>query len=490
MVNGSAATVGRSANSGLVASLGRRDSARMKAYAENLAFYEGRQWVGASRRRERRLVFNYARALVEKVASYTFSGVGYSVEGEGREASAARVQLAEGWLERVGEENELAQLDFDTLVDASVLGDGAYRVVWDVDLKRVVVTAVDVQGLYVWLAANEQRRPIRVAQRYDVLPEDATLYTLGVFGRAAGTSDAPLVFGRTRHGGAEKPLKVVELWDDATFELWVDGELREQKRNPYGFIPYVVFPNVRLPKRFWGVSDLEAIRETQRELNRAISQLSRIMEVSGNPIAVLENVDKAADIAVQPGAVWEMPLESKAYLIDLLQGGGVRLHVDYVDLLYRTLHDLGESPRTAFGDSGRNLSGVALEVELEPMLQKVDRKRSHLGVALRRRNWMIFELLTRFGGVDLAGLKTRVSWSPVLPSDKDMETRLQVSLASSGVHSRRRAGQVLQVEDPEGEFERWLVEERQMAAARGAPARAVAPDEDDPLGRQSGLKEV
>jgi hypothetical protein len=28
----------------------------------------------------------------------------------------------------------------------------------------------------------------------------------------------------------------------------------------------------------------------------------------------------------------------------------VRLHVDYVGLVYRTLHDLAETPRIAFGD--------------------------------------------------------------------------------------------------------------------------------------------
>ncbi|HUV52190.1 MAG TPA: hypothetical protein VMW64_03845 [Dehalococcoidia bacterium] len=93
--------------------------------------------------------------------------------------------------------------------------------------------------------------------------------------------------------------------------------------------------------------------EPARELNRALSQLSLILELSGNPIAVLENIENSQDIAVQPGAVWEIPERAKAYLLDLLQGGGVKLHVDYIDLLYRTIHDLSESPRTAFGDNAR-----------------------------------------------------------------------------------------------------------------------------------------
>jgi hypothetical protein len=115
--------------------------------------------------------------------------------------------------------------------------------------------------------------------------------------------------------------------------------------------------------------------EPQRELNRAISQLSRILELSGNPIAVLENVEEAEDISVKPGAVWNIPEEAKAYLLDLLQGGSVGLHINYIDLLYRTLHDIAETPRAAFGGTSRDMSGVAMELELQPLLQKVWRKR-------------------------------------------------------------------------------------------------------------------
>jgi len=64
--------------------------------------------------------------------------------------------------------------------------------------------------------------------------------------------------------------------------------------------------------------------------------------------------------------VWNIPEDAKAYLLNLLQGGGVRLHIDYINLLYRSLHDISESPRAAFGGTERDLSGVALQIELYP----------------------------------------------------------------------------------------------------------------------------
>jgi hypothetical protein len=186
-----------------------------------------------------------------------------------------------------------------------------------------------------------------------------------------------------------------------------------------------------------------------------------ILELSGNPIAVLENVTESTDIAVMPGAVWELPERAKAYLLDLLQGGGVKLHADYVDLVYRALHDLGESPRTAFGENRAGLSGVALNVELDPLLKKVARKRLIRGAAYRRRNEMILRILERFAEpkIDYAPYRSRIVWGSVLPLDRSRLVEDERALVAAGIHSRRRAADELGVEDPELEFRRWLEEQ-------------------------------
>ena len=41
----------------------RLDTDRLRAYSESLGFYAGGQWAGRSRRKERRLTFNYARSF-------------------------------------------------------------------------------------------------------------------------------------------------------------------------------------------------------------------------------------------------------------------------------------------------------------------------------------------------------------------------------------------------------------------------------------------
>ncbi len=223
-----------------------------------------------------------------------------------------------------------------------------------------------------------------------------------------------------------------------------------------------MYPNLREPKKFWGTSDLPQIIEPQRELNRAMSQLSHILELSGNPIAVLENVEGSDNIQIQPGAVWNIPEDARAYLLDLLQGGGVRLHIDYIDLLYRTLHDLSESPRSAFGGVERDLSGVAMELDLHPLLQKLRRKRLIRTTVYKRRAEMILSLLERFTGQSFGPNRIRVVWGPVLPQDKTHLVQSEHTLVQSGIHSRRLAMDETGIEDPEMEFDRWLEERRRI----------------------------
>ncbi|MCS7207617.1 MAG: phage portal protein [Dehalococcoidia bacterium] len=430
--------------------IARMDGERLRRYAEYLAFAQGHQWSTPARRGERRLTFNYARAFAEKVTSYLLSGLTVTTEpwDASPQARERALRAQEVW-NAIAEANALDELDYETELDTAILGDGCYKVIWDSQEGRVRITAPDVQGIFAWWTEDDPSRLLQVASRYRLSAEECLL----------------------RWGVAPKGPQgtVVEGWTATTLQVWVDDTLAEERPNPYGFIPFLLFPNLREPKQVWGTSDLVPIMEPQRELNRAFTQLSAILELSGNPIAVLEGVEHATDIAVQPGAVWEVPERARAYLLDLLQGGGVRLHVDYIDLLYRTLHDLSETPRTAFGDNARNLSGVALEMELHPLLQKVRRKRLIRTSVYRRRAWMALALHERMTGEPLLPVRLRVVWGPILPQDRGRLAREQQALVASGLSSRRRAMALLGVEDPEAELRRIREEQALGQAPTIAP---------------------
>ena len=416
-----------------------RDLDRIRKYKELLDFYQGKHWEGRDRRGEKRLTFNYAKVFVDKVTSYLMSGINFAVDAvEDSDEAQAVAQRAEAALYQVYESNNLEQLDLETEIDCAILGDACYKVIWDQEMQQVRVTAPDIQGISAWWLGDDTSRVWRVASKYCLSAEETELLY--------------------KVKPKAKTATIVEVWTEWDFELYLDNVLQEKKPNPYGFIPFIIYPNLREPKKFWGISDLTQIMESQRELNRAMSQLSRILELSGNPIAVLENVEESEDIAVRPGAVWNIPEDAKAYLLDLLQGGGVRLHIDYINLLYRTLHDISESPRAAFGAAERDLSGVAMEIELHPLLQKVRRKRLIRTVVYNKRNEMVLKLLEKYQGESFGTNRLRVVWGPVLPRDMTRLVANEQTLVQTGIHSRRRAMDELGVKDPEYEFNRWLEE--------------------------------
>ena len=475
--------------------LARMDFLRRRDYRENLRFYYGFQWPQQTiNQRRRRLVFNYAKTIVEKVTSYLMTGRSFAVEPDGDSAEAvAKAKATERLLERVHWDQDLEMLDFDNEIDCAILGDAVYKVTWDQDRQTVRVTHPDVTGLYVWWQPDDLTRVWRVASQYALDNEQISdLYGLVLDEK-------------------QPSQKVTEVWTARSFQLFIGARIIDERPNPYGLIPFVIYPNLRKPHQFWGESDITNIKMSVIELNRAFSQLSAILEVSGNPIAVLEGVTEARDIAVEPGAVWEIPSEAKAYLLDLLAHGGMDIHLKYIDVLYRTLHDLGESPRTAFGGSASpNIAALAMQLDLDPIIKKVRRKQLIRAVAYRRRAELILRLYDQYTGgwrVERAGeiaqkpgappardqhdqsgqlrpywpCRVRVNWAPVMPQDRARDAEVDALLVDRGVIARQTAARLAGVEDTTGELQQWLEENQRIQAAGGYPGKPEPARQENPI---------
>src|SRR6266568_1433704 len=119
----------------LPAQLNRMDVLRRRDYRDNLRFYYGFQWPAQRvNQRRRRLVFNYAKTLIEKVTSYLMMGRTISAlpENDSR-AARRRADQTTDYLRNVAEEQDLDLVDFDNEIDCAILGDAAYKVTWDPD---------------------------------------------------------------------------------------------------------------------------------------------------------------------------------------------------------------------------------------------------------------------------------------------------------------------------------------------------------------------
>ena len=124
---------------------------------------------------------------------------------------------------------------------------------------------------------------------------------------------------------------------------------------------------------------------------------------------------------------------------------------EHINQVLRALYETAETPRTAFGDSGRVLSGVALETELRPIVQRTLRKRAWWTRALRRRSVLVLALARQFGvgrlGSGIEDHRVRVLWPPMLPKDDVTEVQNQVRLVTAGLRSHRSAMDALGIKE-------------------------------------------
>ena len=349
------------------------------------------------------------------------------------------------------DQNNCVELDYATEIDAAILGDGCYKVTWDAVEKRVRITAPDVNGLYAWWTGDDLTRVYQVACRYQ-LTQDEIL----------------MLYKKTI---TKKTAYLTELWTAKEFMLFLDNDVIDRSPIPTALSPLSSSPTCGSPSS----SGASPISRRCRSRRRSLTVPSPSSPASW----------KCPEIRLPSWRAWKArrifrsgpalsgisPADTKAYLLDLLQGGGIRLHIDYINLVYQTMHDLSEAPRAAFGGMQHELSGVALEVELQSLLQKVNRKRLVRNNVYKRRNEMILQLWAKFMRQDLTAVAQKVIWGPVLPQDRAREAQNEQLLVQSGVHSRRTAMDNLGVRDPELEFEKWM-EERQRILSQNQEFKA------------------
>lgn len=421
------------------------ESDRLGRYRRYLAFDAGTHDVGRLAAGQAVVTANYARIFVRKGASYLFpEPVTAAVDpaGDGHDARRAAAR-AEATLATCAKENDLATLDLETAIDAGVLGDGAFKVTWDAGRERVRIVPVDPCTLAVETAPDNYREVVGVRQAME-MPATAVAarYDVAVAG----------------------PVTVIEEWTVDRLVVRM-GRRARQYVNPYGFIPFVIFPNTPRPHQFWGESDLESLIVLNKALDRRLSVIGSLLELSGNPVTVLENITEWRSMTVAPGAVWQLPLGSSAKVLNMLEGNVIQQHLAYVELLYQAMHDVSEMPRPSFGEGGTANSGVALEFLMQSLIQKIKRKRLIWTRVLVQRARMSLLLYQRFGGLHLGDyrvedLHIRPVWPPMLPTDRQAAVEEETALHDAGLVSAETAERALGL-DPDVE--------QALIAAEAAP---------------------
>ena len=186
---------------------------------------------------------------------------------------------------------------------------------------------------------------------------------------------------------------------------------------PYDFSPIVDCQNLPAPGEFWGQSDLEDdVIEIIRAINFIASNTARIIRFHAHPKTWGRGFT-AKDLRIGVDETIILPGDN-AELRNLEMQSDLASSLRYLDMLRQALHEISRVPEVATGNLDRagSLSGVALKILYQPLLEKTNTKRLLYGdmlIELNRR-------LLAIGGFGDA-LRTQLHWQEVLPQDPMQE---------------------------------------------------------------------
>lgn len=376
----------------------RERATRLAAYELNRRYYEGKHRIRNTTRRHKTVV-NLCEVLVDTVVAHL--GSARVAWGDDAAANAHDEHLTDV-LNREGSE----LLDETAETSACVLGDGAWKVTWDDEQRRVRLATIDPSSLHIDPTPGDPTTPALVAQFYEITPDWApVLLPNGAILPATGT----------------RKIEVCEVWTPDRLQFWANDRLAFDDTNPYGAIPYCVFPNLRLPWQTWGRSDVARLIDLQDAYNDAHADLDDMMQIANAILLVYGS--ESEDLSVQPGVIWEMPEASRVEVLDLLQNSSSDARHTYLDRLRVELGQQARVPDLALGlDDIASASGTALQIQLGPLLRLVARKRLSRSQAHRHRARLIARLGTLYQGLPPAEhLAPSVYWTEAIPSDRSVE---------------------------------------------------------------------
>jgi len=418
---------------------------RQRRYKLNRAYYDGQHDILLSRRNNRNRPA--PRNLTALFIDTTVDFVGRPTVDWGDTGPGPQLQ---DYLQRTLDDNDAELTDYQIELDTAINGDGALKVTWDVLRGRVRFAPVNPTTLFIQVNPADPAEHWLQAQQYPVTPASSPL--------VLPSGDTLPV---TRQG------VITEAWTLDTWELWLDDNLLDRVPNPYGILPYIVWPNTPNPGSIWGKGDGEPLKALQDALNDKTDDLDHLIRLASS-IIVIEGLSPGepaiggADYAVRPGAVWELPEKSRAYLLELLTQSAVGQRLWDINALREIMHQLARVPVAALGDTGRDISGKALEIEIAPLLRVVARKRLTRTAAHRKRAIAIATLAGRFAAAPEHGdLRPTITWTDPLPEDRAAEITNATAILALGA-SHATALSMSGIADPEAELANRIAEDRRF----------------------------
>lgn len=200
----------------------------------------------------------------------------------------------------------------------------------------------------------------------------------------------------------------------------------------HAFPPIIDTQNLPRPNEYWGTSDLEGgVVDLNHALSRVASNMTRIVRLHGHPKTVTVGLspEDASRISVNVDGVLNLP-NPESSISNLEMSSDLSASIEVYKRLKEAMHEIGRVPEVATGklDSIGQLSGLAMGILYQPLLEKTETKRRLYGDLLVELNRRLLALAGQ--GEDAV---TTIHWPELLPGDPKAEAETAVIHHELGV---------------------------------------------------------
>lgn len=336
------------------------------------------------------VILNFARLIVDKGVSFLFGQpVGFDI-GENQEA-------AQEWLDAALKQNRIMTLLQKLALNGGVCGTAFIKIAIVPGQLYPRLVVLDPETVSVRWQADDIDTIVQYKIQY-VSTDPATGKPVGV--RQLIDSDG---------AGWIITDQVGDLQSLSWYTVGTAGW-------PYSFPPIVHCQNLPAPNEFWGVSDLEDdIVGVMNAINFVMSNMARIIKNHAHPKVVGKGFT-ASEIKIDVDGMIILP-NPEAQLGNLEMSSDLSSSLNMFLRLKESLHEVSRIPEVATGklESAGGLSGLALQILYQPLLEKTNTKRLTYGDMLEE----LTENMLEIGG--FGEQEVTLQWQSMLPSDPMQE---------------------------------------------------------------------
>jgi len=436
--------------------INRTHSRRLMAYRRYWLYYLGRHWSYSRSDSDPVLTFNYCRRVIDLHNGFTFKK-GFKVvipddptteHDDKEDRDFVRVMLEETW-----RKNNKSLWMIEAAQGGAVTGDVFARVAWDTtDPLEEPYAKVDLIPSHLCFPefggphGVDKKKLKRILIVNPTYRESDLSAMVGPYARRNPKLMAPveMVMMAEEWISARYDRRTKQKIAPSMVRYFENKVLVEERENPLGDIPVVHIPNYPLSGEYYGISDLADIIDLNKELNEKATDISDIINYHGSPTTVLYGA-KLKDLEKGANRIWALPENAKAENLQL-DGDLVAAQKHYSSIRSAIL-ELSGTTEQSLGKFEGSVppSGVALQLQYLPLLDKRDLKVLTYGLGLRLINRIIMQI-TEIGNStfrkQLKGLqgnkyRNEIVFPDPLPQDERRELEMSKERLALRLTARR-----------------------------------------------------